>query len=135
MPTSLKVMLGVTDLLFLSYWGVSGLYVLGIMNVPESMLYANYHDLRVFAWNWSFLPLDVIFSVTGLMAITAANRGRPWWPSLALISLVLSSAAGGMAISYWIILCEFDPSWFLPNLVLFLWPLFFIRGIFMRMSR
>jgi hypothetical protein len=34
-----------------------------------------------------------------------------------------------MAIAYWTLLAEFDPAWFLPNLALAVWPLFFIGGL------
>ncbi len=34
-----------------------------------------------------------------------------------------------MAVSYWAILREFDASWFLANLTLVIWPLFFMRRL------
>jgi hypothetical protein len=34
-----------------------------------------------------------------------------------------------MAIGYWTILGEFDPAWYLPNLALAVWPLFFLPGL------
>ena len=46
--------------------------------------------------------------------------------SLALISLVLTQVAGLMAVGYWALLGEFDPSWFLPNLALVVWPMAFL---------
>ena len=34
-----------------------------------------------------------------------------------------------MAVSYWGILREFNPSWFVANLTLILWPPFFLRRL------
>ena len=34
-----------------------------------------------------------------------------------------------MAVSCWAILREFDPSWFIANLSLVIWPLFFMRRL------
>tara|TARA_R110002074_G_C12527024_1_gene664576 strand:- start:221 stop:622 length:402 start_codon:yes stop_codon:yes gene_type:complete len=129
MPRVLKILIITTDIQFLLYWVLSALYLAGLITLPEEMLFANYHDGRVFAWNWSFLPLDLVFSISGLLAVRAAARGDRLWRSLAMMSLLLSSAAGGMAISYWIILSEYNLSWFLPNLILFLWPLPFLRQL------
>ena len=122
-----------TDGAFLLYWLVSAAYVLGLVDVPPAYLFNGYHDARVFAWNWSFLPLDVAFSVIGFMAIVAARRGTQW-RELTIVSLVMSSVAGGMAISYWTILGEFEPGWFLPNLLLFLWPLLYLPLLLRRGS-
>ena len=121
--------LAVTDGAFLLYWSLSAAYVLGLIDIPPNYLFSDYHDPRVFAWNWSFLPLDLAFSITGFMAISAARLGKPW-RGLALISLVMSSIAGGMAISYWTILGEFDLGWYLPNLLLFLWPWLYLPRLF-----
>jgi hypothetical protein len=48
---------------------------------------------------------------------------------MAMISLCLTFVAGLMAIGYWTILGEFDPAWYLPNLALAVWPLFFLPGL------
>jgi hypothetical protein len=133
-PRGLAFAMATTDGAFLIYWAASTAYVLGIADIPPAYLFSGYHDPRVFAWNWSFLPLDVAFSVIGFAAIGAARRGSPWL-GLAIVSLVMSSIAGGMAISYWTILGEFDPGWYLPNLLLFLWPLFYLPGLLRALSR
>ena len=126
MSRALALSMATTDIAFLAYWLASAAFVAGWIEIPPAYLFADYHEIRVFAWNWSFLPLDVAFSVVGLLAIGAARRGQASWRGLAVASLVMSSAAGGMAVSYWTILGEFEPGWFLPNLVLFLWPLLFL---------
>ncbi|HRI70054.1 MAG TPA: DUF5360 family protein [Polyangium sp.] len=129
MSSSLRNALFLTDILFLVYWLVSALNVSGILTVPADWLYADAHIPRVVAWNWSFLPLDVAFSLTGLAAVRASVRSNPLWKPLALISLVLTMVAGGMAIGYWALLGEFNAAWFLPNLAIFVWPLFFLPGL------
>ena len=129
MSRSLALALMITDWLFIAYWTLSGLDKAGLIHIPADLLYANAHDPRVVAWNWSFFPLDIAFSIFGLAAVSASRRGKGLWRPLALISLVLTMVAGGMAVGYWALLGEFDPSWFLPNLALLLWPLAFLPGL------
>ncbi|MDX2236480.1 MAG: DUF5360 family protein [Hyphomonadaceae bacterium] len=126
MSTPLRLALTVTDLLFLAYWIAAALHAAGVLPIPADMLYADADDTRVIAWNWSFFPLDMAFSLTGLAAIRCARRGDPMWKPLALISVTLTMVAGGMAVSYWTLLGEFDPMWFLPNLALLVWPMAFL---------
>lgn len=129
MTRSLALALGVTDLLFLAYWLIAGAALVGLIELPAALMYAGYDEPRVAAWNWSFLPIDLAFSITGLLAVRASRRGDALWKPLALISLLLTMVAGLMAVAYWTLLGEFDPSWFLPNLVLAIWPLFFLPGL------
>jgi hypothetical protein len=129
MPRSLKVALTTTDLAFLVYWTLSGLARAGMIHIPPAWMYAHYDQPTVVAWNWSFLPLDLLFSLTGLTSVAAARRGNPLWRPLALLSLAFTIAAGGMAVAYWTLLKEFDPAWFLPNLALVLWPLAFLGSL------
>lgn len=129
MSASLKFLISVTDVLFIFYWFVAALSELGLLSVPPEMMYADYDDPRVVAWNWSFFPLDIVFSIVGLAAIQANRSGHGIWRPLAIISLTLTMTAGGMAVSYWAILREFDASWFIPNLVLLIWPMFFLPGL------
>ena len=126
MPRFLAVALGVTDLLFLLYWAFSTLVILRLIPAPAAFMYKDYDQAAVCAWNWSFLPLDMCFSLSGLAAVAAARRGSDVWRPLALISLTLTMAAGLMAVSYWGLMGQFDPAWFLPNLALVLWPLPFL---------
>jgi hypothetical protein len=135
MPRALAFGLTVTDVAFLSYWAATALYALGLIDLPPDLLYSNYHDPRVVGWNWSFFPLDVAFSLTGLAAVRLAAASEPLWRPMALVSLVLSSTAGLMAISYWLILWEIEPTWFGINLALFVWPLFFIPGLMRDLSK
>ncbi len=134
MPKSMMIAFLVTDLVFLLYWLISGLALLGVLNIPPDWMYADYDKADVVAWNWSFLPVDLGFSALGLMAVSAARRGAAVWRPLALVSMTFTMAAGGMAISYWALLGEFDPSWFFPNLALVIWPLFFLPPLIRSMG-
>ncbi len=129
MSRPLALAITVTDVAFLLYWSFAALALTGILHVPPEWMYANYDQPDVIAWNWSFLPMDLAFSVFGLKAVAAARRGDPSWRPFAIVSLTLTMAAGGMAVSYWAILREFDPSWFLANLTLVIWPLFFMSRL------
>jgi hypothetical protein len=129
MPRTLYLALTFTDLAFLIYWMMSGLAQSGVIHVPRAWMYAHYDQPIVVAWNWSFLPLDLAFSILGLSAVAAARRGSAIWRPLATLSLAFTLAAGGMAVAYWTILREFDLTWFLPNLALVVWPLIFLPGL------
>ena len=129
MQRPLVIALTVTDVAFILYWTLAALSQVGVIQIPPEWMYANYDQPDVIAWNWSFLPIDLAFSVFGLKAVAAARRGDPAWRPFAIVSLTLTMAAGGMAVSYWAILREFDPSWFLANLALVIWPLFFMRRL------
>lgn len=126
MSRALILSISITDILFMTYWLIVGLAALGILKLPPDIMYGDYNNPRVVAWNWSFFPLDLIFSIFGYLAIHANQRRDPVWRPYALISLVLTMTAGGMAVAYWAILGEFDPAWFIPNLILLVWPLFFM---------
>jgi hypothetical protein len=134
MPRRMAFALTITDFAFLAYWAVSALAAMGVLHLPGSVMYVEYNNPRVLAWNWSFLPLDLGFSLSGLGAVMAARRGSPLWRPLALISLIVTIAAGAMAISYWTLLGEFDPAWFLANTALIVWPLAFLPGLIRDLS-
>lgn len=107
----------VTDVGFILYWALIAAGVL-----PAEVMFEDYADPQVSAWNWSFLPLDLAASLTGLLAVRALRRGAPAGPALAL-SLGLTATAGGLAVAYWVQLGQLDPGWLLPNLALLLFPL------------
>lgn len=135
MSGGLKLAFTVTDVAFLIYWAVAGLDTGGLIHLPPDWLYPNAHDPRVVAWNWSFFPLDIAFSVTGLWAVAASRRADLIWRPLALISLILTMVAGGMACGYWLLLGEIDPMWFGMNALLVVWPCLFLRGLVRSMAR
>lgn len=108
----------VADIGFLAYWLVVATGV-----VPPESMFAEYADPRVAAWNWSFLPLDLAASFTGLAAVRAVRRDAPTAPARLATSLTLTATAGGMAVAFWAQRGQFDPAWWIPNLALLLFPL------------
>jgi hypothetical protein len=129
MAPLLALALTVTDFAFLIYWAAAALHAGSVIQIPHDWLYANANEPRVVAWNWSFFPLDVAFSLTGLAAVRCARLGSGAWRPLALISLILTTVAGGMAVSYWVLLAEFDPFWIGANALLLIWPIPFLAGL------
>lgn len=129
MSTSLRICILITDIGFLLYWAVSALALVGLITLSPEWMYGGYGDPQVFAWNWSFVSIDLPFSVLGLAAVAADRRGSLAWRPLAFLSLAFTFAAGIMAVSYWAILMEWNPTWFLPNLLLVIWPLFYLPGL------
>jgi hypothetical protein len=131
LPRSQKILTLTTDIGLLAYWALSALLALGLLRAPEWLLFADYHEPIMTAWNWSFLPLDVLLSVLGIAAVSADARGCAEGAALSQISLSLTFCAGFMALSFWAIRCEFDPIWWGVNLFLAVWPVpFLARGVF-----
>ncbi len=116
----------ITDISFILYWSVSLMILLGWDVVPGSWLFKDYENPIIYAWNWSFFPLDMVLSICGLLAIRRHSRGDASWRGLAIFSLALTFCAGFMAISFWAIRLDFDPSWWIANLFLTIWPLYFL---------
>lgn len=116
----------ITDFGMLTYWGVTALMALSIISIPGEWLFKDYDDARVMAWNWSFLPIDLLLSITGIWALRLEGAGDQRWKIWAAISLTLTVCAGLMAISYWALVRDFDPAWWIPNLFLMIWPLPFL---------
>jgi hypothetical protein len=118
---TLKNFLLFTNVSFLLYWLFTFLHLL-----PEKYLFKDYENPILIAWNWSFLPLDLIISFTGILSLLLYKKRLKYWSKLALISLVLTSCSGLQAISFWTLRRDFDLMWWLPNLFLLIYPLFFI---------
>lgn len=106
---------------FVLYWGITALHLL-----PPQWLYKDYTNPLLVAWNWSFLPLDLVVSATGYLALAMWKAGRPVWRSWAIASLALTTASGLQAISFWAIRSDFDPLWWIPNAFLVLYPWVFL---------
>lgn len=114
-----KVIVWAIDIGFIIYWCLIIFRVL-----PPEMMFEGYEKREVQAWNWSFFPLDILAAFTGIIAQTTKRLNAPVF---LIISLVLTSVAGGMALSYWVVLGYYDILWWAPNLVLLvfpLWPLY-----------
>ena len=131
MPAELRRALTVTDVLMLAYWLVTTLAALRIVSLPPDALYKGYGQPALVAWNWSFMPIDVAFSLTGLAAVQRSRVGHAW-PGLAIVSLTLTRCAGGMALGFWAIFGDFDPGWWLPNLILLFGPLIWLPRLVRR---
>lgn len=117
----LKPFFLITDIGFIAYWLVSVLHL-----IPEAYLFKDYHDPLLVAWNWSFLPLDLLVSTTGLASLWLYGRGDARWRNMALLSLTLTFCSGLQALAFWAIRGDFDLSWWLANGCLLVYPLFFI---------
>lgn len=104
-----KFVLLSVDFGFIIYWTLVALNM-----IPQEFAFQDYSNPIVKAWNWSFFPLDIAASITGFMGLRKAGSY-----SLLLISLTLTMIAGGMAIAFWSIQGFFDPTWWVPNLLLF----------------
>lgn len=112
-----KTLMLATDLGFAAYWLVTALGI-----IPAAYLFKDYHDPFMVSWNWSFLPIDLLASASGLAGVALGSRGR----RLADVSLALTFCAGGMALSFWAMRGDFDPAWWLANGFLAAWPLPFL---------
>ncbi len=110
-----------TDVGFILYWLITLLHLL-----PDSYLFKDYNNPILVAWNWSFLPLDLLISATGFFSLFLYTKGRKNWDRVALVSLILTFCSGLQAISFWTLRLDFDLNWWLPNLFLLLYPMFFI---------
>ncbi|MET7333209.1 DUF5360 family protein [Nonomuraea sp. NPDC005650] len=113
-----KALMLLTDLGFVVYFAVTGLGL-----VPPEWAFADYADPLMADWNWSFLWIDLLASVTGLASLHLLRRGSPSGPGLMLVSLVLTTASGLMAIAFWTLRGDFSLIWWLPNLYLMFFPL------------
>ncbi|WP_223167271.1 DUF5360 family protein [Nonomuraea sp. SYSU D8015] len=106
-----KALMLVTDLGFVAYFAVTGLGL-----IPPEWAFADYADPVMADWNWSFLWIDLLASVTGLASLRLRNE------PLMLVSLVLTMASGLMAIAFWTLRGDFSLAWWIPNLYLMIFP-------------
>jgi hypothetical protein len=130
MPLALRRTLLLTDIAMLAYWASSGLVALGLVSLPRAFMYRGYGTALIDAWNWSFMPLDLMFAATGLASIRMAARGDVRWRGWASVSLTLTGCAGLMALSFWALTGDFAPSWWIPNLMLLAMPVFWLPRLF-----
>lgn len=117
----------ITDIGFIVYWLITAFRI-----IPPEYLYTDYADPLLVAWNWSFFPLDLFISATGLASLHAYRRGREQWKRWALVSLALTFCSGLQAIAFWIIRLDFNLTWWIPNLYLLLYPCFYIPQLLKR---
>jgi Family of unknown function (DUF5360) len=110
-----KFFIWAIDLGFLAYWSLVIFKLL-----PAETMFKGYEMVEVQAWNWSFLPLDLLASITGILGNTTKTLNSK---VLITVSLVLTACAGGMALSYWAFKGDFELVWWLPNIILLLVPI------------
>ena len=121
MGKSLRLSMLVTDIGFLVYWSI---VLLGLL--PSAFAYKDFDDPIVMAWNLSFIPLDFVLSIIGLLSIALYQKKHPGWLPLCIVSLCLTFCAGLQAISFWALRGDFDIGWWIPNLFLIVYPIIFI---------
>ena len=121
---ALRYLFVIVDVGFLVYWLITLLHL-----IPAEYLFQDYQNQLLVAWNWSFLPLDLLVSATGIGSLVLYRRGSPRWRLLALVSLVLTSVSGLQAIAFWVIRGDFMLEWWIPNAFLLGYPLYFIGGL------
>ncbi len=103
----------ITDLCFLTYWIAT---VFGAVSVGP--------DLVIRQWNWSFLGLDLTAIAFGLSGLVIGRRDAAAALPVITVSLSLTSAAGLMALNFYLVSGDYDPRWWIPNLWLFAFPAF-----------
>lgn len=123
----LKILMLTTDAGFVFYWIITATHV-----IPPEMLFRDYTNAIMVHWNWSFLPLDLLISVTGIYSLLLLRRAHPAWRQMAVISLTLTFVSGLQAIAFWAIAGDFALWWWIPNLFLMIYPLFFLPKLIFR---
>lgn len=117
----LKPFFLIVDIGFIVYWLVTALHL-----IPPAWAFKDYTHPILSAWNWSFLPLDLAISATGLASVWLWGRRDERWRNTAILSLTLTFCSGLMALSFWAIRGDFDVMWWAANGFLMIYPLFFL---------
>lgn len=125
----LKPFFLVTDIGFIIYWIVTFFNL-----IPKSWAFKDYDNSIIIAWNWSFFPLDILISITGLSSLYLYNKNKEVWKTFALISLILTFCSGLQAIAFWVYSHDYDITWWVMNLYLMIYPLFFLK-MFMKADK
>lgn len=124
-PRGLFLIFYIVDIAFILYWVITYFHLL-----PPTLLYKDYTDPILVDWNWSFFPIDMFISISGLHTIRLYRYKSNRWVFFALGSLVLTMSSGLMAISFWIYHNDFDLGWWIPNLFLLFYPIFYLNKLF-----
>ena len=125
-PRFLPTYMLVVDVQMLLYWSLALIRLLFPSGLDSEHLYNDYYNPIMVAWNWSFFPMDMVLSITGLWSLVWLRQQNPNWRLLATFSLALTFCAGLMAISFWAIRLEFDLLWWGFNLAYMVGPLWFV---------
>lgn len=124
---TMKFLMLVTDAGFVLYWLITIFHL-----IPAELLFRDYTNPMLVHWNWSFLPLDLAISATGLTALWLFRKQNSLWRPLTIISLTLTSVSGLQAIAFWLYAGDFNVTWWLPNLFLLLYPLVFLLRLLLQ---
>jgi hypothetical protein len=124
-PKGLFIIFFIVDIAFIIYWAITYLNLL-----PPAVLYKDYTNSILVAWNWSFFPIDMLISISGLNTIRLYRKNSNLWVFFALGSLFLTFCSGLMAISFWIFHNDFDLAWWIPNLFLLIYPIFYLNKLY-----
>ena len=100
----------ITELAMLAYWVLAGALVLKLISIDPALMYSDYENPLVIAWNWSFFPIDVAFAFAGLSARFGTFAEQTKF-KLRTIGSVLMICAGVMAVSFWTITGDFNITW------------------------
>lgn len=111
----LKLATTVTEILMVLYWVLATALVLNFINIDPSLMYSDYKNPLVVAWNWSFFPIDIAFASIGLFAKYGNVAGALKF-KLEISAATLMLCAGLMAVSYWVITGDFNPTWWAVNI-------------------
>ncbi|MFO0882494.1 MAG: DUF5360 family protein [Candidatus Saccharimonadales bacterium] len=126
----MKALMLITDLGFILYWFITLFHL-----IPPELLFRDYTNPLLVDWNWSFFPLDLIISATGISSLVLLSKKNNLWAPFALISLTLTSVSGLQAIAFWIFAQDFNMYWWIPNLFLLIYPLVFISYLLMKRQK
>lgn len=126
---TLKYFFLIIDITVIIYWAITAFHLM-----PAEFMFNDYKSPMMVNWNWSFFPLDMLIPITGLYSVYLNNKGNSKWLPYAFISLILTSVSGLQAISYWYLAKDFELSWWLPNLFLLIYPLFFIPQLIKKLE-
>ena len=121
-PKGLFTVFYLVDLGFIAYWVITYFHLL-----PYELLYNDYTNPILVDWNWSFFPIDMMISLSGLVSIRLHQKKLQQWKFFAFSSLLLTVCSGLMANSFWSYRLDFNLTWWIPNLFLLLYPLFYVR--------
>ena len=124
-----RSLLTLTEVFMLLYWLFATLVALKLITVSAELMYPDHTDPTIVAWNWSFLPIDLLFALCGLasrfLGLSSSTK-----QTLSVFSLSLMFCAGLMALTFCVIVGFYDAFWWDTNLWLVLLPVFVAASTF-----
>ena len=123
------LLLTITEVGMLLYWVFATLVFFKLISVDPALMYSDYQNEIIVAWNWSFFPIDVLFAILGLLSryVFKATQTKQ---VASIVSLSLMFCAGLMAISFWIFNQSFDLFWWAINIWLMVLSSIFLINYF-----